>query len=56
LWGGFPANLAGIQIMKEMMATEIGIEDGQLIAISKGLHLYDHQWEVGKMVVRQAEI
>ena len=50
LWGGFPANLAGIQLMKEMMAEEIGVEDGELIAISKGLHLYDHQWEVGKMV------
>lgn len=52
LWGGFPANLAGIQLMKEMMAKEIGVEDGELIAISKGLHLYDHQWEVGKLVAR----
>ena len=52
LWGGFPANLAGIQLMKEMMAKEIGVEDGELIAISKGLHLYDHQWEVGKMIAR----
>ena len=50
LWGGFPANLAAIQLMKEMMAREIDVEDGELIAISKGLHLYDHQWEVGKIV------
>ncbi len=50
LWGGFPVNLAGIQLMKETMAKEIGVEDGELIAISKGLHLYDHQWELGKIV------
>lgn len=52
LWGGFPVNLAGIQLMKEQMAIEIGVGDGELIAISKGLHLYDHQWEVGKVVAR----
>lgn len=52
LWGGFPVNLAGIQLMKEQMAKEIGVDDGELIAISKGLHLYDHQWEVGKVVAR----
>lgn len=52
LWGGFPTNLAAIQLMKEMMAKEIGVEDGKLIALSKGLHLYDHQWEVGEMVAR----
>jgi len=52
LWGGFPANLAAIQLMKEMMAKDIGVEDGELIAVSKGLHLYDHQWEVGRMVAR----
>ena len=46
LWGGFPTNLGGIQKMKEFMAEEIGVEDGQIIALSKGLHLYDHSWEV----------
>jgi len=51
LWGGFPANLAAIQILKEYMALEIGIGDGELIAFSKGLHLYDHCWELAEMVV-----
>lgn len=46
LWGGFPANLAGLQMLKEYMAAEIGVEDGEIIASSKGLHLYDHCWEV----------
>jgi len=49
LWNGFPANLGGIQLMKEYMAGEIGVEDGEIIAASKGLHLYDYVWELAKM-------
>jgi thymidylate synthase len=48
LWGGFPANLGGIQLMKEYVASEIGVEDGEIIATSKGLHLYDHCFELAK--------
>jgi thymidylate synthase len=44
LWGGLPSNLAAIQKMKEFMADEIGVEDGELMAASKGLHLYDYNW------------
>jgi len=46
LWGGLPANLAAIQLMKEYMARQIGVEDGEMICVSKGLHLYDHCWEI----------
>jgi len=46
LWGGFPANLAGIQLLKEYMASEIGVEDGEMICMSKGLHLYGYTWEI----------
>ncbi len=46
LWGGFPANLAAIQLLKEYMASEIGVNDGEMIATSKGLHLYDHVWRI----------
>lgn len=53
LWGGFPANLGGIQILKEYMASEIGVEDGELIASSKGLHLYDYSWDLAKGVLRR---
>lgn len=49
LWSGFPANLAAIQLLKEYMAQEIGIEDGELIALSKGLHLYDFHFEIARM-------
>lgn len=51
LWGGFPSNLAAIQLMKEYMAQEIGVPDGHLIASSAGLHLYDHAWDLARMVV-----
>lgn len=46
LYNGFPVNLAGLQQMKEYMAGAIGVEDGSIRAISKGLHLYDDMWEI----------
>lgn len=51
LWSGFPANLAAVQLIKEYMASEIGIDDGELIACSKGLHLYDHCWELASVLL-----
>jgi thymidylate synthase len=50
LWAGFPSNLAAIQLLKEYMADEIGVEDGEIIASSKGLHLYEYSWELAKTV------
>lgn len=49
LWGGFPSNLGGLQLVKEYMASEIGVKDGEIIAVSKGLHLYEYSWELAKM-------
>ena len=49
LWNGFPANLGGVQLLKEYMAAEIGVEDGEMIASSKGLHLYDYVWELAQL-------
>jgi thymidylate synthase len=49
LWAGFPSNLAALQLLKEHMAQEIGVEDGEIIAASKGLHLYDYTWECAKI-------
>lgn len=42
LFNGYPANLAGLQLLKEYVAQEIDAQDGRLIASSKGLHLYSH--------------
>ena len=52
LWAGFPSNLAAIQLLKEYMASEIGVDDGELIAMSKGLHLYEYVWELARIAVR----
>jgi thymidylate synthase len=48
LWAGFPSNLAAIQLLKEYIASEVGVADGEIIAMSKGLHLYEYSWEVAK--------
>jgi len=52
LWAGFPSNLAAIQLLKEYMASEIGVADGELIASSKGLHLYEYSWELARATAR----
>ena len=38
-----------IQLLKEYMSESIGVEDGEIIAASKGLHLYDYIWELAKL-------
>ena len=52
LWAGFPSNLAAIQLLKEYMSSEIGVEDGELIASSKGLHLYQYAWDLARATAR----
>jgi thymidylate synthase len=49
LWGGLPANLAGIQNLKEYMASAIGVKDGEMIVESKGLHLYGYAEDLAKL-------
>ena len=31
------------------MAQEIGVGDGEIVAASKGLHLYDYAWELARL-------
>lgn len=50
LWGGFPANLAAIELMKQYCAEQIGVKNGEIIASSKGLHLYDYVFELAEAV------
>jgi thymidylate synthase len=35
------------------MAGEIGVEDGEMVAASKGLHLYDYVWELAQLRTMQ---
>lgn len=53
LWGGFPSNLGGLELVKQYMAEEIGVENGEIIACSKGLHLYEYAWEWAKIRTRK---
>lgn len=49
LWAGLPANLAGLQYLKEYMAGEIGVGDGEMIVSSKGLHIYGYAEKLAKI-------
>jgi len=55
LWAGFPSNLAAIQLLKEYMSSEIGVADGELVAVSKGLHLYEYCWDLARIAARITE-
>ena len=52
LWAGFPSNLAAIQLLKEYMSSEIGVGDGEIIAMSKGMHLYQYAWDLARATAR----
>lgn len=41
VWGGLPANLAGLQLLKEFVAQDLGVLDGEMIVSTKGAHVYD---------------
>jgi len=49
LWNGLPANLAAIQHLKEYIAGEIDVKDGEMIVESKGLHLYGYAEDLAKL-------
>lgn len=50
LWSGMGVNLAGLQLMKEYMASEIGVGDGEMVVSSAGLHLYNYVWELAEII------
>ncbi len=45
-YAGLPANLAGLQILKEHMAKEADVKPGKTVAYSKNLHLYERQFKL----------
>jgi len=42
LYGGLPSNLIGIATLQEYMAGQIGVDVGEMIVESKGLHIYGY--------------
>jgi thymidylate synthase len=55
LWGGFPSNLAALRMLQEDMAVAMEIPAGEIVAVSKGLHLYEQSWDVAKLRVKWEE-
>jgi thymidylate synthase len=37
------------------MAAEIGVEDGEMVCASKGLHIYDYTFDMAKCVRMKEE-
>jgi len=54
LWGGFPANLGGLELMKQLIAAEIGVNNGSMIVRSKGLHIYKYVWELAESIAHKS--
>ena len=50
LFAGLPENLGGLQLLKEMVLSDlqaaIPVEDGKIIAFSDGLHLYEQYFDL----------
>lgn len=55
LWGGYPVNIASIQILKEYIADEVGVGDGEIVYSGKGLHIYNHVWDIAKKTIGDNE-
>jgi thymidylate synthase len=45
LWGALPTNLGGLQLLKQYIADEVGVKDGNINIVSDGLHIYDYAFE-----------
>lgn len=58
-FAGLPVNLAGLELLKQYMAQEIGCENGGQIWGCKNLHLYERYWKIvedfGKIKRRDKE-
>ncbi len=55
-YAALPANLAGLQILKEHMAKEINVRPGKTVAYSKNLHLYERQFKFAEeLLTRKTE-
>lgn len=52
IFAAMPENLGGLQLLKEYMASEIGVKDGCMIISSKGAHVYDYAWEQVKQLIK----
>ena len=51
LFAGLPENLGGLQLLKEYVLSFLdGVEDGEIIAYSSGLHIYEMYFDLVNML------
>jgi len=46
LYGGFPTNLAGLELLKQLVSSEANLENGKIYYASDGLHIYSNQLSI----------
>jgi len=51
LWNEFSFDLAVLERIKLYVAERIGVESGELVACSKGIHLYEKSWKKAEEIV-----
>lgn len=56
LWGGFPENYGGLQMLKEYIAEAIEVDDGPMVASGKDLHVYEHGWLMTLITLRKEKL
>lgn len=49
LWAGFPTNLGGIELLKQLIAGEAELKNGPVYAYSAGAHIYGYQEELARL-------
>lgn len=56
LWAGLPSNLGAIELLKQYVAQECGLENGPMYAYSAGLHLYGYQETVARIRIAKLKV
>jgi thymidylate synthase len=49
LWSGFCANLGGFELLKQLIASETGLENGPMYAYSAGMHIYGMTEDIARI-------
>jgi thymidylate synthase len=49
LYAALPVNLGGLELLKQYVAEETGLQNGCMYAYSAGLHIYGYQNEIAKL-------
>jgi thymidylate synthase len=42
--------MAGLRLLQEDVARELEVEAGEIVAISKGLHIYEPTWDLARLL------